>query len=98
MCESMVDIQPPTAEIRRGKRRKKERKEEEITAGKYNGLPITTHGRPGAKVRQRNTRCQFISICHRWRKTQDALWLLFFALYKYIYLLTLPASVLFSKS
>jgi len=33
----MVDIQSPTAEIRRGK--KKERKKIEITGQKYNGLP-----------------------------------------------------------
>jgi len=38
MCGSMVDIQSPTAEIRRGKKRKKERKIE-ITGQKYNGLP-----------------------------------------------------------
>jgi len=36
MCGSMVDIQSPTAEIRRGK---KERKKIEITEQKYNGLP-----------------------------------------------------------
>jgi len=38
------DIQSPTAEIRRGKRQKKERKIE-ITGQKYNGLPYST-GRP----------------------------------------------------
>jgi len=42
MCGSMVDIQSPTAEIRRGK--KEERKIEarrniETTGQKYNGLP-----------------------------------------------------------
>jgi len=37
MCRSMVDIQSPTAEIRRGKKKKKE--EEEETGSKYNGLP-----------------------------------------------------------
>jgi len=38
----MVDIQPATAENRRGKRRKK-KKERKIktTAAKHNGLPIT---------------------------------------------------------
>jgi len=36
MCESMVDIQSVTAENRRGK---KERKKEETTVRKYNGLP-----------------------------------------------------------
>jgi len=35
MCGSMVDIQSPTAEIRRGK---KERKKKETTGQKYNGL------------------------------------------------------------
>jgi len=34
MCESMVDIQSATAEIRRGKK-----KEEETTGKKYNDLP-----------------------------------------------------------
>jgi len=34
----MVDIQSPTAEIRRGKKNKEERKIE-ITGQKYNGLP-----------------------------------------------------------
>jgi len=29
MCRSMVDIQSPTAEIRRGKKRKKKKKKEE---------------------------------------------------------------------
>jgi len=33
----MVDIQSPTAEIRRGKKRRK--KKIEITGQKYNGLP-----------------------------------------------------------
>jgi len=40
MCGSMVDIQTPIAEIRRGKK-----KEEETTARKYNGLPYYI-GRP----------------------------------------------------
>jgi len=39
MCESMADIQSPTAEIRRGKKRKKKKKKEETTGQKYNGLP-----------------------------------------------------------
>jgi len=41
MYGSMVNIQSPTAEIRRGKkeRRKKERKKIETTGQKYNGLP-----------------------------------------------------------
>jgi len=37
MCGSMVDIQPTAAEIRRGKKRKKKKKE--IRGQKYNGLP-----------------------------------------------------------
>ena len=36
MCGSMADIQSPTAEIRRGK--KKEERKIEITRQKYNGL------------------------------------------------------------
>jgi len=42
MCGSMVDIQYPTAEIRRGK---KKRMKIEITGQKYNGLPYCI-GRP----------------------------------------------------
>ena len=48
MCRSMVDIQSPTAEIRRGKKKKKkeeEEEEEEETGRKYNGLPYYI-GRP----------------------------------------------------
>jgi len=48
MCRSMVDIQSPTAEIRRGKkegRRKEEGRKIEITGQKYNGLPYYI-GRP----------------------------------------------------
>jgi len=38
MCESIIDIESPTAEIKRGK--KKERiKKKETTKQKYNGLP-----------------------------------------------------------
>jgi len=40
MCGSMVEIQSPAAEIRRGKKRKIDRKIE-ITGQKYNGPPIT---------------------------------------------------------
>jgi len=32
MCQSMVNIQSPTAEIRRGKKKKKEEEEEQTTA------------------------------------------------------------------
>jgi len=39
----MADVQSRTAEIRRGK--KKERKKEETTGWKYNGLPYSI-GRP----------------------------------------------------
>jgi len=42
MCGSMVDVQSPTAEIRRGN---KKRKKKEITGQKYNGLPYYI-GRP----------------------------------------------------
>jgi len=41
MCGSMVDIQYPTAEIRWGKKKKKERRKIETTGVKYNGLFIT---------------------------------------------------------
>jgi len=44
MCGSMVDIQSPTAEIRRGKN-KERKKKIEITGQKYNGLPYYI-GRP----------------------------------------------------
>jgi len=37
----MVDIQSPTAEIRRGKKKKKKKNEEETTGQKYNGLPYS---------------------------------------------------------
>jgi len=42
MCGSMADIQSAAAEIRRGK---KERRKEQTTAWKYNGLPYYI-GRP----------------------------------------------------
>jgi len=45
MCGSMVDIQSTAAEIRRGKKEKKERRKIEITGQKYNGLPYYI-GRP----------------------------------------------------
>ena len=45
MCESTVDIQSPTAEIRRGKRQKERRRKKETTGQKYNGLPYSI-GRP----------------------------------------------------
>jgi len=37
MCGSVVDIESPTAEIRRGK--KERRKKTETTGQKYNGVP-----------------------------------------------------------
>jgi len=43
MC--MVDIQSPTAEIRRGKKKKEEDRRKETTGQKYNGLPYYI-GRP----------------------------------------------------
>jgi len=39
MCRSMADIQSTAAEIRRGK--KEDRKKKETTGQKYNGPPIT---------------------------------------------------------
>jgi len=42
MCQSMVDIQPAAAEIRRGKKQKEEEdRRKETTGQKYNGPPIT---------------------------------------------------------
>jgi len=41
----MADIQSATAEIRRGKKKERIKKEEETTGQKYNGLPYYT-GRP----------------------------------------------------
>jgi len=43
VCGSMVDIQSPTAAIRRGEKKKK--KKIEITGQKYNGLPYSV-GQP----------------------------------------------------
>jgi len=45
MCGSMVDIQSPTAEIRRGKKEKKKERKKETTGQKYNGLSYFI-GRP----------------------------------------------------
>jgi len=45
MCGSMVDIQSPTVEIRRGKKEEERKKKIETTGQKYNGLPYYT-GRP----------------------------------------------------
>jgi len=39
MCRSMVDIQSPTAEIRRGKKKKKKKKKKQDE--NIYGLPIT---------------------------------------------------------
>jgi len=42
MCQSMVDIQPAAAEIRRGKKEEEEEdRRKETTGQKYNGPPIT---------------------------------------------------------
>jgi len=41
----MADIQYATADIRRGKKTEEDRKEEETTGQKYNGLPYSI-GRP----------------------------------------------------
>jgi len=37
MCQSMVDIQPAAAEIRRGKKEEEEDRRKETTGQKYNG-------------------------------------------------------------
>jgi len=39
MCQSTVNIQSPTAEIRPGKKKDRKKKIEEATGQKYNGLP-----------------------------------------------------------
>ena len=44
MCQSMVDIQPTAAEIRRGKKDRRKKKKIEITGQEYNGPPITQGG------------------------------------------------------
>jgi len=41
MCRSMVDIQSPTAEIRRGKKRRKKKKKKKKQDENIYGLPIT---------------------------------------------------------
>jgi len=49
MCQSMVDIQSPTAEIRPGKEKKERRRRKiETTGVKYNRLPITMGGHNNA--------------------------------------------------
>jgi len=40
MCRSMVDIQSPTAEIRRGKKKERKKKKKKQDENIY-GLPIT---------------------------------------------------------
>jgi len=45
MCGSMTDIQSEAAEIRRGKKKERQKKKIEITGQKYNGLPYYI-GRP----------------------------------------------------
>jgi len=50
MCRSMVDIQSPTAEIRRGKKEEEKEKRIETTAVKYNDPPITK----GGQIKRRN--------------------------------------------
>jgi len=44
----MVDIRSAAAEIRRGKKRKKDRRKKEARGQKYNGLPYST-GRPSRR-------------------------------------------------
>jgi len=41
MCRSMVDIQSPTAEIRRGKKKNKKKKKKKKQDENIYGLPIT---------------------------------------------------------
>ena len=53
MCGSMADIQSAAAEIRRGKNKKK--KEKQITARKYNGLPYSINTKEREWERNVNT-------------------------------------------
>jgi len=46
MRGSMVDIESPTAEIRRGKKKKKERKKKKETTGRKSNVRICYAGRP----------------------------------------------------
>jgi len=41
MCRSMVDIQSPTAEIRRGKKKEEEEEGKKLQDENIYGLPIT---------------------------------------------------------
>jgi len=41
MCQSMVNIQSPTAEIRRGKKKKERKKKKKKQDENIYGLPIT---------------------------------------------------------
>jgi len=44
MCESIVDIQSPTAEIRQGKKRRKKKEEDETTGQNILACPIPYGG------------------------------------------------------
>jgi len=57
MCGSMVDIQSPTAEIRRGKQKKEDRNHR----AKYNGLPYYI-GRPTINSRTSKTWCYCCNV------------------------------------
>ena len=66
MCQSMVNIQSPTAEIRRGKKRKK--KEEQTTAWKYNMVSLfhrATINKASSSIRERSPWICAISRCLR---------------------------------
>jgi len=63
MCGSMVGIQPPTTENRRGK------EEERTTAAKYNGLPITMGGHTG--VQRKKISLQFTNQSNKTRARTD---------------------------
>jgi len=61
MCGSTVDIQSPTAEIRRGT--KEERKKIETTAAKYNG-----------PIKRRFATITFIAIFHNSNQTYPTIY------------------------
>ena len=60
MCQSMVDIQPAAAKIRRGIKKEDRRKKKETTGQKYNGLPYYI-GRPQQHIQMRKLQ-SFMSL------------------------------------
>jgi len=66
MCRSMVDIQSATAEIRRGK--KEERIKKETTGQKYNGLLYYIGGHKEDRKKEETTGQKYnVRICYAGR-------------------------------